>query len=61
MAGRVGASLVPRPLFRGGGAGYEVRLVLASSRGHCFGGEWPGDEVRLVHACGASVGGELVT
>ena len=45
----------------GGGAGYEVRLVLASSRGHCFGGEWPGDEVRLVHACGASVGGELVT
>ena len=41
-------------------------LLLASSPGHSFfaggrGGGWPGYEVGLVHACGASVEGELVT
>ena len=38
-------------------------LVLSPGRSFGGGGEegWPGYEVRLVHACGASVEGELVT
>ena len=42
---------------------WQAGLVLALSPGHSFGGGggWPGYEVRLVHACGASVEGELVT